>query len=497
MPTAAILNQERERWARKQTATLLASQAFSATESKQINEVGQLAAQTTTESATIFKQTGDVIPAQFGLFGSTSKQSGVGISGIFGFAGSLVRQTGANLSAAFGLAGSLVRQIRSALSATFGLLGATGKQTGIGLSAISSFSGSLARQTGLAFSATSSFAGLVVRQTGSSLRAAFGMSASMARQTGATLSSIFGFAGSVGKQVNRTLAASTSAFNGLLSETLVFVVAIAASMQTFTGVISRQMKANRFASLGFAASASKMTSVAVSASAGFVGSIGRQTSRLVNAITQTLSVIWTAIKSSTPIPPTPAVFKPIVVGTLAASSGLSVSNPAEIDKFSPSLQIFSGLSRPFATADGWSSGGQRVMGGQLLVAPGNGSVPNRMCQVVMGGIATIPVSASGVNLVVTLFQNYFQNGVLAQSDPLSVISVPVVAGESTAWSMICQISGNGHGNGQLRAQSSGAVRWSTFNPIAEPKIQISAGVNLQGSGPDLPQVQMMQFDLQT
>jgi hypothetical protein len=140
------------------------------------------------------------------------------------------------------------------------------------------------------------------------------------------------------------------------------------------------------------------------------------------------------------------------------------------------------------------------MPGQLLLAPGSGGLGDKFYYVVAGGDITLPASASGVSLAITLSENNFSPGSI-QSDPLSIVLPTATPGQTTLWSIVCRLSGNGRLDGFLKAETvvGGQVvntLHSNRNPQAEPKLQLSVGVNLTGSASSSPQVRMMQFEIQ-
>lgn len=209
-----------------------------------------------------------------------------------------------------------------------------------------------------------------------------------------------------------------------------------------------------------------------------------------------------------PVPPVPPSFQSTFVGRVIADFGVTKSNPAEIDKFSASQQTFVTTGTPYppfpARADGWQLLGQAAMGGELLVAPSSGGLSDNTYYAVLGGDVTIPASAINTSLVVTLFENYFSEPgqvISIQSDPLVIATIPTTTGQTVLWSLVVRLRGNGVNNGILIAEQlvNGqpvGVLYSNRSQTMEPKLQLSAVVNLQGSGPDLPQVRLMQFQLQ-
>jgi hypothetical protein len=436
MPTAAILNQERERWARNQTTSL--------------------SAQTSAFSGALPKQTNKVLSA------SQSAWSGL-LNKITAMGGS---ELAASMSS---FSGSLVKQTNKILAATQSAFsGVLVKLTSKILSAIeSAFVGSLVKQTNKILSATqTSFSGVLVKLTNKVLSAT---------ETA--------FVGTLVRQTNKILSAAQTAFSGALAASHLFIKVLSATMSTFSGAISKQ--------------AGK---VLVATASAFSGTLNKFTSKFFQAV----SSVWSAILNATNPHPVPSVFTPTSIGPVIASFGVSTSLASEIDKFSPQIQTFyspgniTGTS--FGTADGWGNMGQAAMPDQLLLAPGSGGLGDKFYYVVAGGDVTLPASASGVSLTITLSENYFSPGQV-QSDPLSVILPIVQAGATTSWSIVCRLSGNGRLDGFLKAETvvGGQVvntMYSNRNPQVEPKLQLSVGVNLTGSASSLPQVRMMQFEIQ-
>src|SRR6266478_5550643 len=362
------------------------------------------------------------------------------------FNGSLIKKTLKSLAAVVtALNASMVKKTLPVLSAASAALnGSLVKKILTVLSAVASaFNGSLVKKSLVVLAANvAAFGGSIVKKTSVILSAAASA-----------------FNGSMVKKIAVVLFAIASAPNGDLAEARLHVLVLSAIMTALSGSVIKKASVILSAlSTAMSGSQNKKTSqsfiVVITA---FSGALNKFTRKFLNAVSSVWNAIVTGIKQSAP--PVPPSFQPIVIGRLVVSSGLNANNPAEIDRFSQSTQIFSGLNSPFSTADNWAAQGQRAMGGQLLVAPGNGSLSGRTYQAVIGGIVTIPASASGMSLSITLFQNYFSNGILVQNDPLGVVSVPVIAGQSTLWSMVCELQGNGRNNGALKADAFGTTRY--------------------------------------
>ena len=460
MPTAAILNQERERWARKQVKSLSVSAAV--------------------------------------LSGSLIKQTNVPLAAVSSaFSGSLMKKVLAVLSAtASAFSGSLVKKTLHALSAI-----------------ASAFNGSLVKKILVVLSAlASAFNGSLVKKTLHTLSAiAAALNGNLIKKTLVVLSAVASaFNGSLIKKTLVVLSAIGAAFNGALAHARLKVLALSATMVALSGGIVKKtlIPLSALASALFGAQ-TKLTSHGIVASAmAFSGSLNKFTQKFLNAVSSAWNAILQAIKTTPVVPPAPAVFKPIHIGQVIARFGINSSNPPEVDEFSSATQFFSRTAAPFpsflATPDNWGSLGQRAMGGELLIAPGSGSLSGNIYYAVMGGDITIPASASNVGLSITLFENYFTQAgpsISTQSDPLVISPVSVTPGSTILWSVVCRLSGNSPRNGILKAEQiingqPGGVMYSNFNPSVEPKIQLSLGVNLQGSGSDSPQIRLLQFELQ-
>jgi hypothetical protein len=434
VPTAAILNQERERWARHQAATLSASTALlSTTLAKQTGEI--ISASTQTASTSLAKQIGDAISAAFGFSGTTGKQTGAALSGTFGFSGSVSKQTTAVLTAA-----------------------------------MPTLSASVSKQTGAALSATFGFVATTIKLAGLSLLASMGLSGSVIEQIG---------------------------------------ISLAANIGTFSSASVKQISAARTAVFGFSATVNKLIGKPIQASDNFAASNSAANffNRAFNAVMQTLSVIWTAVKH--PFVP-PPVFQPITIGRPIALFGVTKSNPGLISMFS-GFQLFARTGPPFpsfpATADGWGNPGQQAMGSELLVAPGNGCLSGNSYLVVAGGILTIPVSAVAAGYRIKLFENYFtsaDSGISIQSDPLVVFPIQPVTAGPQLWSVVCRLTGNGVGNGILVCDlisingipAAGRLQ-TNRNPSREPTLQLSIGVEYTDVvALNLFQASLAQFELQ-
>ena len=85
---------------------------------------------------------------------------------------------------------------------------------------------------------------------------------------------------------------------------------------------------------------------------------------------------------------------------------------------------------------------------------------------------------------------------------MAQIPIVLTAGQAASWSIVCHLYGNGRHNGALIGNSvlvvngefaGGDSRQSDFNPLEEPLVQLSVGVDFVGSVP--PQATLVQFDL--
>lgn len=160
-------------------------------------------------------------------------------------------------------------------------------------------------------------------------------------------------------------------------------------------------------------------------------------------------------------------YKPVSLGSVEASFRVSQVNPSVISGSFAGTQFF---LKPdgyvFGTPDGWGDLGNMAMPRELLLAPGSGGLSGRQYYVVAGGDMTITPSTKVV------------------------------------WSMICRLNGNGRNNGLLRADTlvngqSVQVLYSNRNPFVEPKLQLSLGVNLQGSFSGISRITLQQFEIQS
>jgi hypothetical protein len=160
-------------------------------------------------------------------------------------------------------------------------------------------------------------------------------------------------------------------------------------------------------------------------------------------------------------------FQPIRVGQSVESSfGVNSAVPSKIDGIFVGTQLFSKPSGYLGTADGWGDLGRIISPSELLRAPGSGGLSGRAYYVVAGGDVTI--------------------------SPFT----------KATWSMICRLTGSGRNNGLLRADTmvngqSVQVLYSNRNPFAEPKLQLSLGVSIQGSFSGVPSVTLQQFEIQS
>lgn len=209
--------------------------------------------------------------------------------------------------------------------------------------------------------------------------------------------------------------------------------------------------------------------------------------------------------------------------------GATSANPAIVLTNLTSLQLFTQPSAVPAVGNAgivappsWSTPGTpqnfgyqgRVqMPGQLLVAPGTGSLNGKYYQILAGGTITVPSSASGVSFNLVMNQNYFAFGQAPQSDTIFTLSAPIaVANHSvTNWTMSATLAGNGIGTPTLSCAGFvgiGATQYVgngfSTNKIpgvgnvlnAEPIIQLSFGVQFSGTPGSSPfQATLSQFQM--
>lgn len=230
----------------------------------------------------------------------------------------------------------------------------------------------------------------------------------------------------------------------------------------------------------------------------FSATVNKKTSKFLSSLMSVFSGLFSA---SFVVPPP---FVPVSVGQIVVGFGISFSNPSELDGFSSTTRNFF-VPGPIqvssvATPDGWGNLGQQAMAGQLLVAPGNGGLSDRVYYIMFGGDILIPADSINPVFEVVLSQNYFYPSgqqVTVMSDVLNVSPVNLVPGVLTNWNGVCKLSGNGSHNGILIAESSTGTRYSNRNSRMEPKLQLSLGVNLSGSSVSgYPLVRLMQFEIQ-
>jgi len=465
MPTAAILNQERERWARNQTSSLFAT--------------------STAPSATIVKQTQIPIAA-----------TSVSLNG------SLIKLTKAILSAvgaAFN--GSLIKKTLKALSAVGAAFnGSLVKLAKIILSAVgAAFNGSLVKLTKVVLSAVNAaFNGSLVKKT---LKALAGVAAafngSLVKLTTIILSAVSAaLNGSLVKKTLKVLAAIASAFNGAISKFKLHVQVLAASMTALSGsVVKKTLKSLLAVSSAMSGIQSKLISRSLVASASALsGIVNKSTKKFFNALSSAWSAIVNAVKSAAP----PPVYQPLILGLGFRSFGVSFLTPAVIITSSNSLQTFQYNNNKF------------------LAVPGGKS----SCHVVAGGSIVVPPSGlnTALNLVLTMkgFSQRVKPDVSIQDDVLATLpqsqSVPVGI---QPWQLICKLSGSQLGNsgpqggkrgGRLTADymimigdvhTSGTML-SGNNPFLEGILQFSLGVQFTGSvsGADKFQANLYQFETQ-
>jgi hypothetical protein len=223
VPTAAILNQERERWARNQVASLSAQTSFSAS---QIKQTGVLLPATLTLSASQLKQTGAVLAGAFGFGANVPKQTSAVLSAALGFSGAVSKQVNAVLSAAFGFGASLSKQTSAVLSAAFSFVGNVFKQTGVVLTgSMTIFNATLvsAKLRLMTILASMGFSAQQSRQISVPLAGQLSLRAQTSKSTARSLASSFGFTGAsvnnrpYQRAYNATMSAFSTAWSFILT----------------------------------------------------------------------------------------------------------------------------------------------------------------------------------------------------------------------------------------------------------------------------------------
>ncbi len=148
------------------------------------------------------------------------------------------------------------------------------------------------------------------------------------------------------------------------------------------------------------------------------------------------------------------------------------------------------------TPDAFNYQGRLQMPGQLLLAPGTGSLNGKIYQIVAEGAIVIPNSATSAGFSLTMNQNYTVYNTPIVSDALFSQAPPIslAAGTTTNWYLIATLAGNGVGNPTLSSAGilsvNGVVSFgSGFSSRLvgrEPVIQLSMGVTFSGSGGGSP-----------
>jgi hypothetical protein len=162
----------------------------------------------------------------------------------------------------------------------------------------------------------------------------------------------------------------------------------------------------------------------------------------------------------------------------------SVTNPCQMSA-SSNTQIFYApldiqIFQP-TTAGEWGGFGQQVMPGQLLVAPGNGVMPQGAYAVAAGDVST-PAGTTNAFLQITLYQNVFtqvDETIQVESYAWATTAVELISGQTALWSISYPVG---------YAPSFGAGH--------NKPLQLSIGVKMNGSSSAAPHVRMMQFQLQ-
>ena len=186
--------------------------------------------------------------------------------------------------------------------------------------------------------------------------------------------------------------------------------------------------------------------------------------------------------------------------------GVSLQAPAYLSTSSNALQLFhqtSYVPRVNAgsvlpptwstpgTPDNFNYQGRVQAPGELLVAPGNGSLSWKIYKVVAQGMIFTPSSAVNPSFNFVLNQNYFAFDQSQVSDNLFVMAqpIPLTPGTMVGFTLFDTLSGNGPGNGAL---GSGGVLWvggtqyfgnGFSNRLVgrEPQIQLSLGLQFNGT----------------
>jgi hypothetical protein len=445
VPTAAILNQERERWARLQSEVLAASMStFAATTVKQTNKTGgDLNASMSTFSGILVKQALKILAAAMSTF-----------------AGTLIKQANKILAAAMStFAGILVKQALKILVAS-----------------MSTFAATIIKQTNKVLTASmSTFIGLLVA------------SHLFIKAFTASMST---FSGALTKQTSKIFSAAMSTFAGVISKQALKV--LIASMTSFTGAISKQTFIFLVASMST-----------------FSGGLTKFTQKIFSGVMSLFDAVVSAIKQIIPIPPVfePIFIGHSVqsFGVSVLNPALIMMSLAGSQLFSKTVN----LTSPFhPTADGWGNLGQRAMASELLTAPGNGSLSGKSYYVAAGGTVNIPSSAINAGFGIQLFENYFSytdGGISIQSDLLATIPIQFQISGQQIWSLVCRLSGNGRGNGilvcdlvSINGNSASGRIYTNRNPFQEPTLQFSIGAQFVGTldVPNVFQAQLMQFEFQ-
>lgn len=233
-----------------------------------------------------------------------------------------------------------------------------------------------------------------------------------------------------------------------------------------------------------------------------------------------------------PVPPAPGI---IIVGPVIRDFWATIANPSVISTISNNVQFFQSLNSPvpqvipaihqqppfqpvatginpvLATADGFGNLGTFQLPKSLLVAPGNGRLSRNIYFVVAAGTVSSPGGNSYPTVNLILNQNYFTadsyGQITARADTIATLSTPfqLHATQTCNWSLVCMLTGKGPGSGILIGTYTFTVNGivthgklaSSFNPVVEPTLQFSLGVQFTGAANGTPfEATLTQFQLQ-
>lgn len=160
------------------------------------------------------------------------------------------------------------------------------------------------------------------------------------------------------------------------------------------------------------------------------------------------------------------------------------------------------------TPDGFNYQGRVQFPGELLVAPGNGSLSGKIYKVVAQGRIFVPISAVNPSFNLIVNQNYFAFNTAPIADTLFSLKAPVLLtpGTTVGFSLISTLAGNGVHTGALSSAGILAVDgdaprygsgFSSRLVGREPIIQLSLGFQFNGSldSGDMFQVFLNKFEM--